>query len=801
MAKQKNIPVLNESFDLSKFLLVVRKNILYYVFILALCAAGAFLYLRYTLPTYQAYAVIQINDEQNNDFLNTENLYGKSTLPNTIELLRSQEFLKRILTKLNLYTGYYAQGNFLSTEFYRNAPFFVELEETQSNFLNQPVFVSINENTKKIELSYSLDGHHTITTTIERNTWQQIAGTKIYVNIINEQAFFEPTNDFYFIRYDDETAFKTYIDNNLQIAILNSTANTIQISYSGYNAQKTADIVNAISEMFLIYEVEKKQERAVKVLEFIEEQLKIVYEKLSESEQELANFKKAHNITATSPLLNKSLIFDDKTRQEIDNYQAQLSSLQRLTKELNTNNTLNTSELTALLAGSNAETLLLNFLNSIGQLQKQRSELLMTVTPENQKIKIIDKQIAEQRELLQQFIQNNNRQLREKLASLNALTKSGEISFDETEFTKLSRIHAINQNYYNELIAKRAEYLILKAGNISNSVILQYATVPKSPISPIFSNVVLTALFIALMLIALLTFVRYILFNEITSLKDITQFTDVPISGLIPTTPKVDKIHRFTIENKSNSVITEAFRTLRSNLEFIQQTDTYPKVIAVSSTIPAEGKTFIAVNLGGVISFNHKRVILLDMDLRKPKVHLSFKLSNKKGLSTILIGLDNYKDCIEKTELENFDILTSGPPPPNPAELANSNHFDQLLADLKKEYDVIIIDTPPIGIVSDAIFSFKRADLPIYVVRANVSKRNFLNNVNYIKNKNNIDNLSIVLNAIEVISARYGYNYQGYGYSQYGYGYGYGFGYGYYSYNSDAKSKKKQTRLFKDSTE
>ena len=795
MAKQKNIPVLNDTFEFGKFLHVVKQSFIYYIIIILLGIGGTFLYLRYTQPMYQAFTIIQTNEEQTNDFLKTENLYGRNSLSTTIELLRSQEFLKRTLVKLNLYTCYYAKGTVLTSELYNSAPFFVELEEIQSSFYNQPISVSIDKKTKLVELSYSVDGKNTITTQIERNTWQEISGSKIYVNIVNEAAFFDPSNNFFFIRYDNEMAFKTHIDNKLQISIVNNDANTIQISCTGFNPQKTADIVNTISDNFLIYNVEKKQERALKVLDFIEEQLKIMYEKLEESERELSNFKKAHNITGTTALNKSSLLFDSKTRQEIENYQAQLSSLQRLTNELNTTNTLNTGELTALLAGTNAETLLLNFLNGIDQLQKQRSELLMTVTSENQKIKIIDKQIAEQRELLQQFIKNNNRQLREKLANLNALNNTGEINFDETEYSKLARIHSINQNYYDELIAKRAEYLISKAGNISNSVILQRANTPKTPIAPILSNVVAISFIICLFVIALLTFVRYILFNEIIALDDITKYTDVPVSGLVPTTSHVNKIQRFTVENKPNSMITEAFRTLRSNLEFIQKTNTYPKIIAVSSTIPAEGKTFIAMNLGGVISFNNKRVILLDMDLRKPKVHLSFKADNKKGVSTILIGLDNYKDCIVKTELENFDIITSGPIPPNPAELANSENFDKLLHNLKTEYDVIIIDTPPIGIVSDAIFSFKRADLPIYVVRANISKRNFLNNVNYIKNKNNIENLSIVLNAIEVISARYGYNYQGYGYSQYGYSYGYGFGYGYYSYNDE--KQKKRFKLFK----
>lgn len=796
MAKQKNIPVLNDTFEFGKLIYVVKKNILYYIIILLLGVAGTYLYLRYTQPTYQAFTVIQSNEERNDDILNASAVYGANSLSNTIELLRSQEFLKRTLSKLNLYTSYYSQGKILTSELYNNAPFFVELDEIQQSFFNHPIHININKNTRLVELSYSIDGVNTIAKAVKRNSWQQIAGCKIYVNILNEEAFFDPANNFFFVRYDEEMAFKTHIVDKLNISILNNEAKTIQIQHTGYNAQKTTDIVNSISEIFLVYNVEKKQERALKVLEFIEEQLTIMYEKLEESERELSNFKKEHNITASSTQ-NKSLIFDSKARQEIENYQTQLSSLQQLANELKSNQNLNTSELSSLLAGSNTETLLLNFLNGIDQLQKQRSTLLMTVTTENQKVKILDKQIAEQRDLLQKFIRNNNKQLREKLASLNALNSDGMPVYDETEFSKLMRVHSINQVYYDQLIARRAEYLISKAGNISNSTILQRANLPKMPIAPISSSVIIIVILLCLVAIAILTFVRYLFFNEIMTLNDITRFTNVPVTGLIPTTPHVNKIHRFTVENKTNSIITESFRTLRSNLEFIQKANSYPKVIAVSSTIPSEGKTFIAVNLGGVMSFNNKRVVLLDMDLRKPKVHLSFKSDNKKGLSTILIGVDNYKECIVKTELENFDILTSGPIPPNPAELANSEIFDKLLQDLKTEYDVIIIDTPPIGIVSDAIFSFKRADLPIYVTRANISKRNFLNNVNYIKNGNNIQNISIVLNAIEVISARYGYNYQGYGYSQYGYGYGYGFGYGYYSYNDE--KQKKRFRLFNKS--
>ena len=283
------------------------------------------------------------------------------------------------------------------------------------------------------------------------------------------------------------------------------------------------------------------------------------------------------------------------------------------------------------------------------------------------------------------------------------------------------------------------------------------------------------------------------LFNSIISIDDISKYTNTPISGVIPITLSSDKIHRFVVENKPDSVITESFRTLRSNLEFLLPSKEKNKIIAVTSTISGEGKTFIAINLGGVFALSGKKVILLDLDLRKPKVHLSFNAQNNIGMSTILIGKNSYKDCIIKTDFETFDIIPSGPKPPNPTELANSKEFDTLLEELKTEYDIIIIDTPPIGIVSDAIFSFQRADLPIYVSRANYSKRMFINNINYLYEQSSIHNLSVILNGVSIVSSKYGYGYSNskYGYS--GYGYGYGFGYGYYSY--DKTSTKKQNFL------
>ncbi len=792
----KKIPIFNDTFDVSKISQVLKKNIIYYILIAIIAATSGFVYLRYTSPVYEAYTVLQVNEEQNQSFVNVENVYGNTSIPKLIELLRAFEFLKRTITKLNLTTSYYLEGKFLETELYKNAPFFVETENFPNNYKNSKIYVSYDNETGDIILNLNEKEKKDAGIRIKRNTWTNFFGGKIYINITNLENLKAKTdaeygNKIYFTIYDDAGAFRKHLL-GLDIMLLNSNAGTIKINYHSNNPQKTADIVNAISKDFLTYNIEKKQERAEKVLEFIENQLQIVYKKLNESENQLQNFKKTYNLVGN--ILNDESIVAQSMREqneELSLFNDRLTYLNKLENQISQKGDINTVELLTLLSATPSESMIINFLQGIQQLQTQRDKLLINVTEDNYEVKKITKQIEEQKAILNDITELSIERLKSDIEAANIMVEKSEIiDIDEIELTKLQRVHKVNQNFYNQLIERRAEYMISKAGHVTNNLILQKAVAPKKPISPNVPYVILTTILLGLLSMVILTLVTYMFHNEIMSLGDISRFTDAPISGVIPITKETNKINRFVVENKATSVITEAFRTLRSNLEFIHQDTKDPLIIAITSTISGEGKTFIAINLGGVIALSGKRVVLLDLDLRKPKVHLTFKATNDKGLSTILIGKDKYQDCIIKTEFENFDIITSGPPPPNPAELANSVKFDNLLLELKKDYDMVIVDTPPIGIVSDAIFSFKRADLPVYVTRANYSKRNFINNVNYIKEHKKIHNVSVVLNAVEIVSAKFGYGYKSYGYD--GYGYGYGFGYGYYSYGEDSKKKSKK---------
>ena len=273
---------------------------------------------------------------------------------------------------------------------------------------------------------------------------------------------------------------------------------------------------------------------------------------------------------------------------------------------------------------------------------------------------------------------------------------------------------------------------------------------------------------------------RYLLYNEINSLEEIGQYTEASLLGIVPKYKREIPVSQLLVDKNPKSVISEAFRSIRTNLQFISNEDE-PKILAVTSTISGEGKTFNAINLAGVVAFSGKKVIILDLDMRKPKIHIGFNVENERGMSTLLIGKDTVDNCIIHSSLANLDFITAGPIPPNPAELIINPKMNQLLDYLKTKYDIIIADLPPVGIVSDGVPILQIADYPLYILRANYSKKMFIAQLNKLMNENKIKNMSVILNGVEMSRLKYGY---GYGYS-YGYGYGYGYSYGYGYYEED----------------
>ncbi|RLD63337.1 MAG: hypothetical protein DRJ01_04005 [Bacteroidetes bacterium] len=782
--QQNKIPIINEKFDLQIFLLILKKNVWLTFLFIILSLFGTFIFLRYTPPVYKSVSIIQINNEGSKaqKILNIEDIYEKKDISNVIELLRSKEFLKRVFKKLPLEIEYYTQGTFQSTELYRTSPFIVKTKIKNPSIYNTPIFVNFN-NKNSFSIQYEINGNE-YKYELKTNTWNLICGGEIKLNINNykrielQQSNLKKTAYSFIINNPDNIYLK-HID-EIEIRLLNKYANTIEISCTSNNANKTSEMVNTIAEEYMKYDIEKKKESAQNILSFIDLQLKSVYKNLDHTEKQLHEFKKEnklnYNILSNQ---NSAPIFTTKITEfqnEILNIDFQLVTLNRIQKQIVKGKDSNIYEIIAILSGTKFDGVIVNVLNNLQKLISKKQQLLNDVTSNNYQITTIDKQINNQRQLIIELLSTTINRLSEQKNDYKKKVDEYENKIFnnasyEVEYSKLDRLYSINEGFYHQLIAKKAEYLISQAGYVSLNEILEKSDVPRKAIYPIKKNIALIFILLGIILSLIIIFIKYLIYDEVTSIENLKNYTDVPVLGAIPNYKKQIPVSQLLIDVKPNSIFTESFRNIRSNLQFISH-EKGSKVITVTSTIAGEGKTFISINLAGILSISNKKVILLDFDLRKPRIHLGFDTDNNKGISTILINQHSIEDCIKHSEKNNFDYITAGPVPPNPSEIIICEEKDKLLDTLKKQYDYIIIDTPPIGIVTDAMDNIQKADYPIYVIKANSSKRYFINNINNLYKNKNLTNLSVILNGIRLQASN----------MKYGYGYGY--------YDDDIETKK-----------
>ncbi|TVQ18511.1 MAG: polysaccharide biosynthesis tyrosine autokinase [Bacteroidetes bacterium] len=463
--------------------------------------------------------------------------------------------------------------------------------------------------------------------------------------------------------------------------------------------------------------------------------------------------------------------------------QMEFNILTEIAKSLEQDNEVDIYRLIAILAGSEFSGMVSRMLQNLQDLLIEREQLLYQVTPESSQIQALNHQINIQRKLVVESIttlkNNLDARIKEILSKIESyegilLNHGGRYSL--IEYSMLQRVHTINERFYNQLVEKKAEYSISKAGYVSQSVILERSRVPGQPISPkprgVYASSLLAALFLGIGVFLL----KYLFYNEIPSLHDILKYTQAPVIGVIPKYKSEIPPNQLLVLKKPKSLISESLRAIRTNLQFINN-DPGPKLVAVTSTISGEGKTFFAMNLAGILAFSNKKVIVIDFDMRKPKIHLGFNVENINGVSTILSNIDTIDDCIQPSRVKNLDFITAGPVPPNPSELILTPRMDEMINYLKSKYDYVIVDNPPVGIVTDGMKSILMADYPIYIFKANYSKRMFIQNVNRLIGESHISKLSVVLNAVDKEYSSYGYD-KGYSYGYY-YG-GYGSGYGYY---------------------
>ncbi|MFM1932074.1 MAG: hypothetical protein RL226_1377 [Bacteroidota bacterium] len=787
---KERITNFSHEFDLGLFLHIVKKSAIWLILLFVLSAVSALLYLRYTPEVFEAQATIQLGeDDSATRVLNVNQMVGESSIDAKVELIRSKLLIERALKQIPVQISYEAQGQILSSDHYILSPYRIEIDSiADKTILGKPIEITFNEN-----LTFNLNVRGKSYPGLSPAETIQLPEFTFHLVVIDAEEIQKFTKEYsLFFTVNNMAALPARFLSGLEVRVLNNTAKTIRIRYKNNNPYLARDFVQAISSEFIRFDLENRQRSDENILSFIDAQIDTVFENLRMSEVMLNAYKQENKI---SDLQGISDVYLDRLN-DIENRIISLEVEEKLLNEVNELTKRSSADieiynLVPLVAGSQYEGALADLLRSLEKLLFDREEALYSVTADNHKVKSLDYQIGVQKKIIVETIAalKNKISLR-KTENYDKLKELEQIYYGlptkELEYARLERLFSINEKYYTMLLEKRIEYRISKEGFVTSNQILDEAQLPGVPIAPKKNVVLISFLLIGIVLGFVLISIRYLLHNEITTLNEIVKLSNASIStlGIIPKYKDMENSMLVVREN-SKSMLAESFRSVRTNLQFIDSSSG-SKVAAVTSTISGEGKTFVAINLAGIFAFSGKKVLLVDLDMRKPKIHKGFGVDNTVGMSTVLIGKSSLEESIRKSDIDNLDFITSGPLPPNPSELIISESMNQLLVQLRQMYDLIVIDTPPVGLVTDGLPIIQQADYPLYIFRADYSKKQFVQNADRLINENQIRKLSVILNGISLERSRYTNSY-GYGY---GYGYGYRSGYndGYYS---ESERKKK----------
>lgn len=747
--------------DFGKLILVVKKSIIWVLLFFATSLFVAYTFLRYTPPIYESSSVIKIKQENEAHQINFAR-GGNSgeelnDLSGEVELIKSKIIYDQVISNLNLWITYHAEGRLMDEEKFGQSVY----EVTNYNLLdermyNRKIYFTLQGN-KKFEVEYDIDGKYY---------------TKIFS--INEEVItphftmkitFPDRNDvkgdnLYFIIHDRNDLYR-YIAGNLSV-MPNDRSGTIQINFKDNNRQKAKAIVNQVDSTYLVLTLEDKKKKNEQSIKYIDSQLEKTGEDLKRYEILRESFSQK-NSTSDINVEFRRLV------DELHRVQNELSSGQVYYDVINNVITLfekdSISTGVPLLVYINDDRMsklseeLMTVNNEVNELLKSRtSESLIikmkTAELNEKKIKVLN-MLYDLRDSERQYIEDDKAIEKELWNRIQSLPPK------VTMQSQLIRQSNLYGDFYNMLQEKKLEYEIAQAGIVQEFKILSPASLPYMQISPNRAMIYIYAVVVAITLSLIVLILRYMLHNTLISEDDFRRCTNTPILGVVPKHKRKMDVSQLVVHLNPKSSISEAFRSLRTNLEFLSNSKKEKKTFSVTSTISGEGKTFISANLSAIIALSGKKVVLLDLDMRKPKVHLAFGAHNVEGMSTLLIGKTSIDDAIQKTEVHDLDFISAGPVPPNPSELILRDSFDKLIKSLHERYDVILIDTPPTGLVTDGVLIMKKVDVPLYVARSEYTKSDFQKNLNSLYALPEFKNLALIINGAS-LSGRYGYGYGSY---------------------------------------
>jgi capsular exopolysaccharide synthesis family protein len=745
-----------------------------------LCTLIALAYLRLITPTYSVNATMLVEDSQKggatemfgqssavlSDFGDIFNV--KSSVDNESQILQTRNLMRKVVKDMQLYITYYDKNSIKDIELYKNNPFKLELERSPDSltaaqlYLNDITRLGATIKETAIRSENKFDTTYTVKWGVPFKT---TTGAAVLQQ--TDVPFKKDAQEFSVVITTVKAATAALLK-MLTVSIPNKQVTTINLDLNIDLPDKGEDILNAIIKNYLQGNIEQKNAYADSAIDFINGRLVVVDKELSDIEKGVEVFKKENHIadiTAQSQavITNSADYIKDLNQTEV---QEQVTN-SMLNYVQDTKN--NKRPVPSLLI--NPDPTFLVLLEKYNSLLVQRDRLVLGSTEENPLLQNLDEQIDNLRKDLVTNLQNQlagiriaKQKLQEQNNSINNYISS--VPEKERSFLDLSRQQDIKQALFVYLLQKKEEIAVSKASNVSSARMIDDPS-SSGPNSENTIAIMFGALVAGLLLPFGIVKLRHLLNNKVDDIQNLKKVTATPILGEIShSADNIDLIYAV----KSRSVVSEQFRSLRTNLQFTVKEKECP-VILITSSMSSEGKSFISANLGLSVASLNKRILLMELDLRKPTLATKLSVTNPIGFSNYIISSKyTLSDIVINSAVDkNIDLITSGPLPPNPAELLSDSKLPELLQKLRPHYDMIIIDAPPIGTVSDAQLIAPLADTVLYVVREGYTLKNQLHIINDLRSKN-ISHLYIVINDIKLkTSHKYGYGHK----YRYGYGYGY----------------------------
>ncbi len=757
----------------------------------------------YQQPIYSMSSLITVKEEKNPIFSSSTNIAfnwgGPSDKVETIKtILQSRTHNEKVVQEMQYYIDYLQEGKHRMQDIYGRVPFKVIVDTTKyqlSNTLLKLEFLS--EDRVKLSIDYANNPNRSLLNyhnskrqvfTAPNNTYsQEFPIGKIQTDFlsITLDVFRKPQlGKEYFIRFKSFNGTVGHYK-NIRVATAKKGTSLMTLSLVGPNKNRLVDYINTTVEILAKDAIEAKIKYAVKTKQYIDTVFEDESNNLKKIEKDLGDFKKQQNIynlsTEGSAIFSELLQLDSKKRH----YQDRLVYFQTLKTYINSHDSFdeNTVPVPAVLEMEDGK-----ISQSIGDLvskSKMRETLLQSVTSDYPPLKQLNADIELERnsllENLSMLYIETNKNLKRDENRLNSLQfKLNKLPEKEQKLLSYERRYAITEQTYNYLKQKSWEAGTAIASNVSDIKVIDNAKdIGGGYLSPNKSRNTMIGFALAIILPLVLIVISAFFNNKIQTVEEVETKFRIPILGVLGSHNEKSNLIVF---NKPKSALSEAYRALRSNVQFMLKRNADSHILLFTSSISSEGKTITAINLASVLALSGKKTILVGVDLRKPKIAEEFGLSKKVGLVHYLINKKKPEEIIQKTEYENLDILLSGPVPPNPAELLMSEATSNMLDYLRTKYEYILLDAPPIGAVSDAQELFKYADAILYLVRQGRTDIGALKMIETKYKRGDVKNISYILNDF-AFSKRHSF---GYGYGGYGYGYGGGYGYG-YGYNNQEK--------------